>query len=232
LTVKDAALDLTKAEADSVTGRTITFDYAGATTSKTLSAIVRESSGKVKYYGRLVVLTTDQGNADVTVPDDFAAADELRIFVEEINDGNKTDFAGEPTKLTGFTAQPEPIGLVGIACTTPANDDGQITGTTTNMEYRKDGGQSWMTCADTAVTSLTPGDYFVRAIGDASSKIIDSAPVKVTVGAYADPVTDSTAGNSDSHICGVFGGGFGVFGVLAAAGLALARRKRRRERGL
>jgi len=47
------------------------------------------------------------------------------------------------------------------------------------------------------------------------------------VGAVSDfrGTMESAAG--DSHICGAFGGGFGVLGGLAAAGLVLARRKRR-----
>ena len=207
----------------SVSGRTITFNYTGATTGKTLSAIVREGSGKVKYYGRLVVPTTDPGNASVTVPDDFAAADELRIFVEEINDDNETDFACEPIKLTGFTAPGALTNLVGVGCTTPANNDGQITGTTTDMEYSDDNGQSWITCTGNETTGLAPGEYLVRTVADTTSKIIAGAPVRITISAYSD--SEGSAGHS--HICGVFGGGFGVLGVLAVAGVALARRKRR-----
>jgi len=70
------------------------------------------------------------------------------------------------------------------------------------------------------------GDYYTDFAGDA---VTMNVVISGGVGAVSDfrGTVESAADAGHSHICGVFGGGFGVLGVLAAAGVALARRGRR-----
>jgi hypothetical protein len=58
--------------------------------------------------------------------------------------------------------QDAPVGIKGVAPTTTANDDGQITGTTAAMEYKPSSGSGWTACTGASVTGLAPGDYDVR----------------------------------------------------------------------
>jgi len=111
LTLKDTSLNLGSVAQSSMSGRTIAFDYAGATPSETLSAVVTNGAGTaVKYYGQLAA-TAASGNASVTVPDGFAAGDKLQIFVEQVNGDSLTDFASDFVELTLPPAKTEPAGL-------------------------------------------------------------------------------------------------------------------------
>lgn len=58
--------------------------------------------------------------------------------------------------------QDAPAGLTGVTPTTADNNDGQITGTTTAMEYKMSSDSSWTDCAGTVITNLVPGNYDVR----------------------------------------------------------------------
>jgi len=189
-TVLDSSLNLASVTPTGVDGREITFDYTGATADKTLSAVVKDSAGVVKYYGKLAHLTAQTGSDAVTVPDDFAATDTLEIFVEEINGDNLTDFAGGSKTIT-VAAQTPPTSLTGVACTTSANNNGKITGTTTAMEYSTDGGATWADCTATETTGLASGSYQVRYAGkvEGTTAHLASKSVPVTVGAYSAPTT-------------------------------------------
>ncbi|MCL1951919.1 MAG: hypothetical protein FWF60_03745, partial [Oscillospiraceae bacterium] len=82
------------------TGNVVNFSYSGATTGKTLSAVVLRD-GAVKYYGKLVAsIASASGSASVTLPGDFAAAtDTVQVFVEECNGDNFSDFASAYKQL-------------------------------------------------------------------------------------------------------------------------------------
>jgi len=74
------------------------------------------------------------------------------------------------------------------------------------------------------------GDYYTDFAGEAvTMKVVISGDVGA-VSDFSGTVVDSVGSAGNSHICGVFGGGFGVLGGLAAAGVVLARRKRRGAR--
>jgi thiol-disulfide isomerase/thioredoxin len=62
----------------------------------------------------------------------------------------------------GEQVQDAPVGLAGVAPTTAANDNGQITGTTTALEYRLSGAKEYTPATDLAVTGLAAGTYNVR----------------------------------------------------------------------
>ena len=196
LTVEDSGLNLSTPAATSVSGRTITFGYSFATSGITLSAIVEDSAGIVKYYGKLEENLNPSGvlgagTATVTVPEDFAATDTLKIFVEECNGDSYTDFASTPVVLTNFTNNPTaPSGLTGAACTTAANNDGKITGTTADMEYSADSGATWADCTATETTGLAGGTYLVRT--KASGTTLASPSAAVTIGAYSTPSSPSS----------------------------------------
>lgn len=105
-TMQDASLTLASVTSTAVNGRTITFDYTGATAGKTLSAVVLNQGGGLRYYGKLAENIAQTGTANVSVPNDFdPTTDTLQIFVEECNGDNETDFASVMVLLP-VTLQP------------------------------------------------------------------------------------------------------------------------------
>ena len=119
-TVLENSLDLTSVTNISVNDKTVTFDYTGAASEHdqflwkrivTLSAIVVDGAGALKYYGQLAENMPTNGSGSVTLPEDFAATDKLQVFVEEITIDRQhkygyTDFAGTPVTIYGDGTAP------------------------------------------------------------------------------------------------------------------------------
>ena len=100
-TVLDSSLELGSVTHTATTGDTLTFAYTGATTEKILSAVILDDTDAVTYYGKLAATTAADGTADITLPTGFnKTTDTLKIFIEEANGDNYTDFASELKPLT------------------------------------------------------------------------------------------------------------------------------------
>jgi len=144
-------LDLTNVKVSS--SRSVSFDYSNATEDTTLSAAICDEDGTLKYYGKLEsTVSTGSSSAGVTIPDDVTSG-YLDIFVENLNGDYYTDFASSPIRFI-IEQQSAPAGLAGGV--------GQITGVSTDMEYRLSGISTWMACTGSTVTGLAAGTYEVR----------------------------------------------------------------------
>ncbi|MDL2214213.1 hypothetical protein LJB76_01475 [Clostridia bacterium OttesenSCG-928-O13] len=212
LTLTDSNLTLNNETLISVAGRTITFSYqpsaASGSTFNTLSAAILgpASSPGLKYYGHIdnSPPQSGTGTVSVTVPENLASGDTLHVFLEDVRGALNTDFSSPFVQLT-FAEQSAPTGLSGAACTTPDNNDGKITGTTTAMEYSADG-TNWSSCTAGATTVSAPGTYQVRLAGTVSGTtalLVGPAASGITVAAYSPapaptptptPTPTSTAG--------------------------------------
>ena len=85
-------------------GETVNINYADAVTgaNKYVSAVLTNTSNEVLYYGKLVDLTGGSagGTASFTMPDDLEDGSyTLKLFNEECNGDNLTDFAGTPAEI-------------------------------------------------------------------------------------------------------------------------------------
>jgi len=104
LTVKDSALTLATATTKNAlqANTTITVDYTGALIGKTLSAIItRNSDNKTLDYGKISTTYSASGSVAVTLPSDFDSTTQtLKLFTEQINGDNLTDYASEPVTVT------------------------------------------------------------------------------------------------------------------------------------
>ncbi|TQI66304.1 S-layer homology domain-containing protein [Clostridium sp. KNHs216] len=85
-------------------GGTVNIPYTDAKTgaNKYVSAVLTDSSDEVLYYGKLVDLETGGGSstASFTVPGDIEQGDyTLKLFNEEYNGDNETDFASTPVEI-------------------------------------------------------------------------------------------------------------------------------------
>lgn len=112
-------------------------------------------------------------------------------------------------EVPGFGEQAVPTGLIGVAPTTPANDDGKIVGTTTAMQYKLVSATDYVYATDIEVTGLVPGIYNVRYAEKEGYKA--SRPTDVEVPAYAAEqaapagltgVAPTTSANNDGRING------------------------------
>ncbi|WP_271753643.1 S-layer homology domain-containing protein [Cohnella sp. JJ-181] len=82
-------------------------------------------------------------------------------------------------------AQAAPTGLQGVAPTNSANNDGQITGVTADLEYKAHGATAYTPVTGSTITGLAGGKYHVRVA--AKPGFYASADVEVTVPEYAAP---------------------------------------------
>lgn len=126
------ALDTATTTSELTADSTITVNYIGATTGKTLSAIiVNNSTGAVTHYGKLVGSTTESGTANVTLPADFDSSSmSLKLFTETINGNNLTDYASTPVAVTVIAAPAfvSVTGITGIQATATEGTDIGLTG--------------------------------------------------------------------------------------------------------
>ena len=94
------------------TAKIVTVAYSGAVTgtNEYISALVKDSTGEVTYYGRLKNVSADtdaSGIVELDISGKLNDGDTLYIFNEQYNGEKKTDYASElvPVHLTSFTAQ-------------------------------------------------------------------------------------------------------------------------------
>lgn len=65
-------------------------------------------------------------------------------------------------EYTVTTAPLAPTSVDKTDCTTYDNNDGTITGVSTDMEYRNTSDETWTPCSDNMISALVPGNYEVR----------------------------------------------------------------------
>lgn len=70
--------------------------------------------------------------------------------------------ASEASEVTVPARLSAPTGIQGVSETVAGKSDGQLTGMTIAMEYKLSDTDSWTPCANTTVTDLVPGVYYVR----------------------------------------------------------------------
>lgn len=122
--------------------RKVATDYSvawtGATTgtNEYVSALIKNSSGAVTYYGRLKNLsgTTDaSGEVAIDFSGKMKDGDKLYIFNEQYNGDYKTDYASAlkemtiPTKDTVYTVSFDANGGTGTMDSEEVSDDGKIS---------------------------------------------------------------------------------------------------------
>ena len=104
---------------------------------------------------------------------------------------HKADANGSPASaavaLTIPARPAAPSGLTAVNETAEGKHDGQITGVTTAMEYKRSTADEWTACTGTMLTNLAPGTYEVRVKGTDSSFTGNAA--QVTIATESEPST-------------------------------------------
>ena len=160
--------------------------------------------GKMQYklsggsYGLGIPTATDAGDYivyyQITENDNYNAVAETQVGTGAINIAQVE--WGVPTET-----------LTPVNPTTAGGSDGQITGTTSTMQYKKSTDSSWADCSG-AVTGLAAGTYYVRYKADSNHTASDTNYKTVTLtdpGAtlYGVTVTDGTATPTGNQAAGV-----------------------------
>ena len=115
------------------------------------------------YYYSFESSTYDAGNWTKGNGNLVTVAPGQSIYIYKV--ATEESFRSEVHTLTAPARRTEtPTGL-GIAKEYPNEEDasdGRINGVTTDMEYRKQGADTWTACTGTEITGLTAGTYEVR----------------------------------------------------------------------
>lgn len=102
-TLKDTNLKLTLSNT-SRSGNTFSFDYTAVGSSNTISAMLFDASDNLISYGRIKDISAASnktGNASINVPADYDTAGyTLKVFPEQYNGDNATDYVGESIEVT------------------------------------------------------------------------------------------------------------------------------------
>ncbi|QOX63706.1 S8 family serine peptidase [Anoxybacterium hadale] len=110
---------------------------------------------------------------------------------------------------------PEPTGLKGIAPTSDADDDGRITGTNSDMEYKLSTETNYIEAIGTEISGLAAGDYHVRyAARDgkpAGGKVTVTVPPYIGADHYGLVVEFDHSFDPRVKLMGNHDGGTGVY---------------------
>lgn len=96
--------------------------------------------------------------------------------------GNGTTTSDSEVQTIDITQAAQPTGIDKADCTTSEQNNGQITGVDTTMEYKLSTDSVRKTITANPVTRLTDGTYEVRV--KASGTVLASSPAAVTIGAH------------------------------------------------
>lgn len=114
--------------------------------------------------------------------------------------GNGTTTSDSEVQTIDVTQASQPAELVATGCTSSAQNDGQITGVDTTMEYRKSGDSDWTAVTGGSITGLVNGTYEVRV--KANETALASPAAEVTVDAYVPQENNDPAGQTGSGTTG------------------------------
>ena len=224
LTIADAGLTLACTDTASRTvedGDVVSIEYSGATTGTNnyISCVIENSGGTILYYGKLASASTAPGGtASFVVPSALATgAYTIKLFCEEANANNLTDFCGTPISIQMSVTNTPPTLSAGTIDRT--SDTAATIGFSTNEEgvayyLVKNSGDTSPTStevkAGTSLGAVSAGAVANKAIvltagakdvyvvvEDQTNQI--SAPLKIAAPAYELPpvLTAGTATRAD-----------------------------------
>lgn len=126
------------------------------------SSLTNINSGTLSYAWKrdTDTITNATSNTYTLTKDDIGKS----ITVIVSSDKATGSISSLGTSLVSKTDAPSaPSGLVGVACTTSTNNNGKITGTTSDMEYSNSSDfSSSKDCLTNETTGLSNGTYYVR----------------------------------------------------------------------
>ena len=188
LTLLDSSRNFSVTETAAIgkSGDTITLNYTGATTgtNEYISVIIADNGG-AKYYGRIMQLTSANGQISITIPSGLADGTyTLNVFSEQYNGGDNDD-----TKLTDYASAFERVALT-VDNTAPTLTAGAVSRTSD-------------TEATVKFTSGVAGMYYYKVVeSGAAAPTINTSGTGTTCDTLEQTIslTTLTAGAKDIYI--------------------------------
>ena len=106
------------------------------------------------------------------------ASNDVKVY----KPGNGTMTSDSEVQTIDVTQAEPPTGVLAVDCTTSKQNDGQITGVDSTMEYKLSTASVWTDVPGNSVTGLTNGAYEVRVKADGTA--LASTAVTVTIAAH------------------------------------------------
>lgn len=182
---------------------TVSLSYTGAQTGagKYISCIIVSRGGSILYYGKLADATVSDGTASFTVPAGLGDGSyTVRLFNEQINDKNYTDYASTPVDIS-MTVDSTPPTITAIS---PAGAGVALTQTDLVLTFSKtvtkgtgslaiQGGGSTYTANVSGATISGTGTSCTATIPLSAFSGLTLAPeTTYTVGVAGDAFKDTT----------------------------------------
>ncbi len=179
----------------STAGSALKVNVSGATANKSLSAIITDSTGAIKYYGKIAETDAsgNAGNVALTLPVTLDVSNVLKIFVEELNGNNKTDFASNPFAVTVDQISATPTATTATV-TKSATTQATAVFTLTNSPAFADG-LTWKVYSASTGATLATG---VTATYDSATNMLTLTHASdIPAGTYYVSVTEAGKTESD-----------------------------------
>ena len=144
---------------DSKSDDVIAVEYSGAKTgaNEYISALIKDSSGVVTYYGKIANASSESGSVDIDVSGKLNDGDTLYVFNEQDNGDYRTDYA---SNLQAFAFPSTEDGSVDIDEDDRAGDDDTLDALNEqdNVDYKPDSASNLQESA----IAPTPPNMIVR----------------------------------------------------------------------
>lgn len=111
--------------------------------------------------------------------------------------GNGTTTSDSEIQTIDVTQAAQPTGLGKVDCTTLEQNNGQITGVSSTMEYMVSTASEWTAITGNTVTGLANGTYYVRV--KANGTVLASAPANITIGKHTCVAQGDWQYDGDKH---------------------------------
>ena len=165
----------------------IELEIAGLPQETTPSAVFTatgDNGGTLSNVDTSMKYSVDGGNTwnDITGEPMEITGVTTENGIKVYKPGNGTTTSDSEVQIIDVTQAEQPTGIDKADCTTAEQNNGQITGVNTTMEYRLSGNSDWTVVTENPVTGLTNGAYEIRV--KASGTVLASTAVTVTIGEH------------------------------------------------
>lgn len=175
-------------------------------TPNAVFAATNDNSGTLSDVGTSMKYSVDGGITWNDITDatmnisGVTAENDVKVY----KPGDGTTISDSKVQTIDITQAAQPTGIYKADCTTSQQNNGQITGVDTTMEYKLSTGSGWTTINANPLMGLTDGTYEVRV--KASGTVLASTAVTVTIGTHTCVAQGDWQYNGTDHwklcVCG------------------------------
>jgi hypothetical protein len=131
---------------------------------------------------------------DITSSTDINLTGLSACTISVVRKGNSSTTTDSVAQTIAVTKVSVPTTVGKTDCTTAANNDGKLTGVTTEMEYKLSTASVWTAGTGSDITGLASGTYNVRV--KATGTVLASDAQNLTIAAYSAPPSGGGGGGS------------------------------------